>query len=63
MAVADCYPVYIFCEKDLTYFPVCVEVSQECVDKWNKIKLEYKEMQKELQDIYDKNQKIAEGKK
>jgi hypothetical protein len=51
------YPDYDFSKNNLTYYPACTEVSGEQIDKWNKIKLNYKEMQRELEDIYEKYEK------
>ncbi len=52
------YPVYSVVNKDKYGILIKSEVSQEQIDKWNKVLEAYNEMQRELEVLYDKNDKF-----
>lgn len=52
------YPVYSVVNEDEYGILIKSEVSQEQIDKWNKVLEAYNEMQRELEVLYDKNDKF-----
>ncbi len=54
LSKSESYPDYDFSKKNLRYYTVWAEVSEEQIDKWDKIKLDYAKMQRELEELYEK---------